>query len=85
MNKMYKYLKEHSYISETKKSNYQFELSEERANCIACKYENLVEELDKENKKLKEKLEKIEKLIGCYDEVVGLENQIERIVGDSNE
>ncbi len=32
-NDMYNYLKEHAYISKNKKSNYQFELSEERAEC----------------------------------------------------
>lgn len=56
MNEMYKYLKDHSYISENKISNYQFELSEERANCIACKYESLVEE---ENERLKENWNKL--------------------------
>ena len=33
MNEMYKYLQEHSYISENKKSKYQSELSEQRAEC----------------------------------------------------
>lgn len=56
MNEMYKYLKEHSYISQNKKSNYQFELSEERAECIANKYENLINDLQQENKQLKEQL-----------------------------
>ncbi len=56
MNEMYKYLKEHSYISQNKKSNYQFELSEERAECIANKYENLINDLQQENKQLKEEL-----------------------------
>lgn len=42
MNEMYKYLKKHSYISENKKSNSQFELSEERAECIANKYDSLL-------------------------------------------
>ncbi len=57
MNEMYKYLKEHSYISQNKKSNYQFELSKERAECIANKYENLINDLQQENQKLKEELE----------------------------
>lgn len=52
MNKMYAYLKEHAYVSENKHSNYQFELSEERAECIANKYDSLTDELQQENKKL---------------------------------
>ena len=63
-NDMYDYLKEHAYISKNKKSNYQFELSEERAECIANKFNSLVidlyqqqwlgriERLEKENQKL---------------------------------
>lgn len=53
MNKMYKYLIEHNYVSKNKSSFRQKELSEERAECIACKYENLVRELQDENEKLK--------------------------------
>ena len=56
MNEMYKYLKEHSYISQNKKSNYQFELSSERAECIANKYENLINDLQQENQKLRQQL-----------------------------
>lgn len=48
MNKMYEYLKNHAYISYNKKSTYQFELSEERAECIANKYDNLTKELQQE-------------------------------------
>lgn len=58
MNKMYEYLKNHAYISYNKKSNYQFELSEERAKCIANKYDSLTCELQKENKKQKEVINK---------------------------
>lgn len=54
MNDMYEYLKDHAYISKNKKSNYQFELSKERAECIANKYDNLIKELQKENGALKE-------------------------------
>ncbi len=54
MNKMYEYLKKHAYISYNKKSTYEFELSEERAKCIANKYDNLIEELQQENKQLKD-------------------------------
>ena len=54
MNDMYKYLKQHGYISENKKSNYQFELSEERAECIANKYNSLVKELQEKNKATEE-------------------------------
>lgn len=57
MNKMYEYLKEHAYVSENKNSNYQFELSKERAECIANKYNSLTEELQQENKQLQEELE----------------------------
>lgn len=58
MNKMYEYLKNHAYISYNKKSNYQFELSEERAKCIANKYDSLTCELQKENQKQKEVINK---------------------------
>lgn len=51
-NKMYEYLEEHAYISKNKKSNYQFELTKERAECIANKYNSLVGEKDEEIKKL---------------------------------
>lgn len=57
MNKMYEYLKNHAYISYNKKSTYEFELSEERAKCIANKYDNLTCELQKENQELKKQLE----------------------------
>ncbi len=57
MNKMYEYLKNHAYISYNKKSTYEFELSEERAKCIANKYDSLTDELLQENKQLKEKLD----------------------------
>ena len=50
MNEMYKYLQEHSYISENKKSNYQSELSEQRAECIANKYNSLVQDLEQKIK-----------------------------------
>lgn len=56
MNEMYKYLKEHSYISQNKKSNYQFELSKERAECIANKYENLINDLQQENQELRQQV-----------------------------
>ena len=51
---MYEYLKNHAYVSYNKKSTYEFELSEERAKCIANKYDSLTCELQKENKKQKE-------------------------------
>lgn len=54
MNKMYEYLKNHAYISYNKKSTYEFELSEERAECIANKYDSLTDELQQENQELKE-------------------------------
>lgn len=63
MNKMYAYLKEHAYVSENKHSNYQFELSEERAKCIANKYNSLTEELQQESKQLKKVIDKVKKFI----------------------
>ena len=58
MNKMYEYLKNHAYISYNKKSTYEFELSEERAECIANKYDSLTDELQQENQELKEQNKK---------------------------
>lgn len=58
MNKMYEYLKNHAYISYNKKSTYQFELSEERAQCIANKYDSLTDELQQENKYLEQQCKK---------------------------
>lgn len=52
MNKMYEYLKNNAYISYNKKSTYEFELSEERAECIANKYDSLTDESLQKNKKL---------------------------------
>lgn len=60
MNEMYKYLKKHSYISENKKSNSQFELSEERAECIANKYDSLL-------KKQQEIIDKVKDY--CHSEI----------------
>ena len=74
-NDMYDYLKEHDYISKNKKSNYQFELSEERAECIANKFNSLVidlyqnlwlgriQDLEQENQELKKQLEKNDDLV----------------------
>lgn len=70
MNEMYKYLKEHSYISQNKKSNYQFELSSERAECIANKYDSLTDELQQENKQLKEKIKKTIRMLEIQIEVI---------------
>ena len=61
MNKMYEYLKKHAYISYNKKSNYQFELSEERAQCIANKYDNLTDKLRQKNQQLQERIEYLER------------------------
>ena len=70
-NDMYDYLEEHAYISKNKKSNYQFELSEERAECIANKFHSLVtdlyqnlwlgriQELEKENQELKQDIKNL--------------------------
>lgn len=62
MNKMYEYLKNHAYISYNKKSTYEFELSEERAECIANKYDSLTDELQQENKRLKMIIKEYERL-----------------------
>ena len=74
-NDMYDYLKEHAYISKNKKSNYQFELSEERAECIANKFNSLVidlyqnlwlgriQDLEQENQELKKQLKEINAFI----------------------
>lgn len=63
MNEMYEYLKNHAYISYNKKSTYQFELSEERAECIANKYDSLTDNLQQENKILKENAEHNDKVV----------------------
>ena len=67
-NDMYDYLKEHAYIAKNKKSNFQFELSQERAECIANKFNSLVidlyqnqwlgriQDLEQENQELKKQL-----------------------------
>lgn len=68
MNKMYEYLKNHAYISYNKKSTYEFELSEERAKCIANKYDNLTEELQQENQQLKDNWKIIKQY--CLDEQI---------------
>jgi len=58
---MYEYLEEHAYISKNKKSNYQFELTQERAECIANKHNSLCEEKDKEIERLNNIINEIEK------------------------
>lgn len=61
MNKMYEYLKNHAYISYYKKSTYEFELTKERAECIVNKHNNLIKDLEEENKQLKEDIQKLQK------------------------
>lgn len=60
-NKMYEYLLEHNYISKNENKNplRQQELSKERAECIANKYNNLVEELQNNWNELKKWLESL--------------------------
>lgn len=70
MNKMYEYLKNHAYISYNKKSNYEFELSEERAKCIANKYDSLTEKLQQENKQLKDNWNKLKEYLHNVDVVI---------------
>ena len=73
MSEMYEYLEKHAYISKNKKSNYQFELTKERAECIANKHNSLCEEKDKEIERLNNILNELEKFTNariqkCYDE-----------------
>ena len=60
-NKMYEYLLEHNYISKNENKNplRQQELSKERAECIANKYNNLVEELQNNWNELKKGLQSL--------------------------
>ena len=55
MNKMYKYLDNHNYISRNKDKDplRQQELSKERAEAIANKHSQLIDKLEKENEQLK--------------------------------
>lgn len=64
MNKMYKYLRDHNYISrnENKDALRQQELSRERAECIANKYDSLIDELQQENKQLKDNWNKLKEI-----------------------
>ena len=68
MNKMYEYLNNHAYISYNKKSTYEFELSEERAECIANKYDSLTEELQQGIKHLDEVNCKLRRRIGQLED-----------------
>lgn len=65
MNKIYEYLEEHNYISknEDKDPLRQQELSISRAKCIANKYDSLIDEIQQENKQLKQTINKIYELI----------------------
>lgn len=88
MNKMYEYLKEHAYVSENKHSNYQFELSKERAECIANKYDSLIDELQQENQQLKETTSKIKHILNNqmnYREFVDIVNDIEDLLKEVSE
>ncbi len=70
MNKMYKYLLDHNYISKNENKNplNQQELSKERAEAIACKYENILKEEKQELiDYLKKEINKISKEIEHYD------------------
>lgn len=63
MNEMERYLYNHAYVSNVKTCNRQFELSKERAECIANKYNNLVKEKDKEIERLNNIINKIEEYL----------------------
>lgn len=75
MNKMYEYLEEHAYISKNKKSNYQFELSKARAECIANKYNSLCEEKDKEIERLNKECDAYMKIATKKDNII---NELEK-------
>lgn len=80
MNKMYEYLKNHAYISYNKKSTYEFELSEERAECIANKYDSLTDELLQKNKKLNGAIQTYDILLKAnVEENKQLKERLERI------
>lgn len=65
-NKMYEYLLEHNYISKNENKNplRQQKLSKERAECIANKYNNLVEELQNNWNELTKWLIQLQKFKG---------------------
>lgn len=69
-NEMYEYLLEHNYISKNENKNplRQQELSKERAECIANKYNSLVEE------KTKVALASHKYASQCEDKVIVLQN-----------
>ena len=62
MNEMENYLYNHAYVSNIKICNRQFELSKERAECIANKYNSLVEEKDKEIERLNNIIDELEEV-----------------------
>lgn len=68
--KMYEYLYQHAYISDKKKSNYQFEMTDERAECIAAKHSSLTEELQQENEQLRERISYLERSITRKEETI---------------
>lgn len=79
---MYEYLEEHAYISKNKKSNYQFELTRERAECIANKYNNLCEEKDTEIERLNNIINELEQWV---EEKFKIENTQYYYVIDAND
>ena len=87
--KVEKEIQEHTYISENKKSNYQFELSKERAECIANKYNSLVKELQQENQQLRENnlsmQEEMARTWKKLDNLQEIEKEHKRINGELRE
>ena len=66
MNKeMYKYLQNHNYISRNTNKNplRQQELSTERAECIACKCNSILEEKDEEIERLNNIIDELEECL----------------------
>lgn len=76
MNEMYKYLKEHNYISknENKDPLRQQELSTARAECIVNKYINLTEQLQQENKQLKNNINQMNDSVDKLQKELNEEN-----------
>lgn len=97
MSEMYKYLEQHAYISENKKSNYQFELSKERAEAIANKCDNLLQQKENIIKEVRETLNNKRTIMTTqllngsycnYEELLyQVDEEIRKILdkGDSNE
>lgn len=83
-NPMYEYLWNHGYISENKKSNRQFELSVQRAECIANKYNSLIQQNQENLIKYLEGLLTGNKTTDMFI-VTGVQDLLERIKNNNYE